>query len=398
MNWIDEILEQHKELESPQNFWRWSALAAISAVLRDNVYIDKYAYKLYPNIYVMLHAESGLRKGPPVAMTKQLVRAVGNTTVISGRSSIQGILKKLGQSRTNEKTGKIEGGNSAFICSSELGASLVEDKAVIKLLTDLYDRNYNQGDWDSTLKSENFTIDSPVVGMLTATNDSMGEDFITKTAIQGGLIARTFLINEAKRQTINSLMFPLKQEINYDKSADYLRQLAKLKGPIFMSEANKRKHDEWYHSFVKLRENNQIIDVTGTLNRLDDSILKVAILLSVSEQPELTITTKSLDKAVEICEGFIGAVRRTTLGAGKNEWAEEKAFIIRLLTDLDGHAISRQRLNREFWMRASLEEWDSVMNQLMAAGVVEAEQRGAHIFFVMPDSIVEQMKKHFRGK
>src|SRR6478736_4398036 len=94
MTWLDKLLSQHNELESPTNFWLWGGLASISAVVKDNVWIDRQIYKLYPNIYVMFHAESGLKKGPPISMAKQLVRGVGGTRIISGRSSIQGILKE----------------------------------------------------------------------------------------------------------------------------------------------------------------------------------------------------------------------------------------------------------------------------------------------------------------
>src|SRR5580765_327741 len=77
MSWLQKLLEQHSELESPTNFWLWGGMAAISAVVKDNVWIDRQIYNLYPNIYVMFHAESGLKKGPPISMAKQLVRAVG---------------------------------------------------------------------------------------------------------------------------------------------------------------------------------------------------------------------------------------------------------------------------------------------------------------------------------
>ena len=92
---VDQLLAQHSELESPTNFWLWGGMAAISAVVKDNVWLNRQIHNLYPNIYVMFHAESGLKKGPPISMAKQLVRGVGGTRIISGRSSIQSILKEL---------------------------------------------------------------------------------------------------------------------------------------------------------------------------------------------------------------------------------------------------------------------------------------------------------------
>src|SRR5690348_8026302 len=123
-NWLHEICDQHRELESPESYWRWAGIAAISAVVKDNIWLDRGGvFKTYPNIYVMLHGESGIKKGPPVNMAKRLVQLCGNTRIITGRSSIQGILKELSQSHT-EPGGKIVGGAKAFICSSELTSSI----------------------------------------------------------------------------------------------------------------------------------------------------------------------------------------------------------------------------------------------------------------------------------
>jgi hypothetical protein len=108
MNWLTELTNQHEELESPKSFWYWSAIAAISAVVKDQVWIDRAGiFKTYPNIYVMLHAESGLKKGPPISMARQLVKPTNSTRVITGRSSIQGILKDLGTAYT-QPGGKIQ--------------------------------------------------------------------------------------------------------------------------------------------------------------------------------------------------------------------------------------------------------------------------------------------------
>src|SRR5215207_5222911 len=179
MTWLDELVNQHKELESPLSFWYWSALAAISAVMKDQVWIDRNIYNLYPNIYVLLHAESGLKKGPPISMAKQLVKAVNNTRIISGRSSIQGILKELGTA-TTVPGGKMQMKSVAFICSSELSSSIVEDKVATTILTDLYDRQYNVGEWRSLLKMESFNLKDPTITMLTATNEAHSDDFFTR--------------------------------------------------------------------------------------------------------------------------------------------------------------------------------------------------------------------------
>ena len=119
MNWVQQVVDLHYELESPESFWKWSAITTLSAVVKDQVWLNQQIFNLYPNIYTMFHADSGLKKGPPVNMAKKLVTLVNNTRVITGRGSIQGILKELGTAFT-QPGGKIQSKSVAFICSSEL--------------------------------------------------------------------------------------------------------------------------------------------------------------------------------------------------------------------------------------------------------------------------------------
>ena len=116
----------------------------------------------------MLHADSGLKKGPPVNLAKKLVKRVNNTRIISGRSSIQGMLKELGEGYSLPG-GQIVKKSVAFIAASEFSSSIVEDKAAMTILTDLYDRNWNEGEW-TLLKMENFTLKDPTITLLVATN------------------------------------------------------------------------------------------------------------------------------------------------------------------------------------------------------------------------------------
>lgn len=424
-DWLDDFIEQHKELESPLSFWKWSALAAVSAVVRDNVWMDRYLYKMYPNIYVMLHADSGLKKGPPVSAAKQLVQLTGKQfKIITGRASIQGILKELqsSSSTVQGQSGLVHTKSVAFICSSELSASIVEDPVASKILTDLYDRQYNVGEWKSLLKMETFNLKDPTITMLTATNEAMGEAFFNKSEIQGGFIARTFVIYESKRNKINSLSYPLKNPPNYIRSAEYLKILAKLQGPFepFSAEEKSEIHhipiekedrlvffsdvgylyDQWYINFQNQIDTQEVKDETGTLNRFGDSVLKVAMLLSLSHSPELRITCQSMNEAIGLCEKLVGNIRKTTLGKkGISQSSQIKAMIINELLTRENHAISREMLMKKMWMHYSDEdEFNNLMISFESAGLIKARHTGNVLVFYMPDEQVKQFKAFMAGK
>jgi hypothetical protein len=421
-SWLDGILDQHKDFESPLNFWRWAGLASIAAVMKDQVWMDRYLYKLYPNIYVMFHADSGLKKGPPVSMADKLVKMVNNTTIIKGRSSIQAILKDMGTAQTTPG-GRIKTDSSVFICSSELSSSIVEDPVAAKILTDLYDRHYNEGEWKSLLKQETFSLKNPTVTMLGATNEAMSEDFFTGAVIKGGYFARTFIIYESKRNKRNSLAFQPTNIPNYNESAEYLKKLVQLKGPfryfsslveddhfkilkkkddrpIYFSEAGKL-YDDWYDDFLDTVDSQEVKDETGTLNRFGDSVIKVAMLLSLAEHPCLEITPSAMSEAIRVCEQLLGNVRKTTMGkSGMSTSSHLKGLIIHeLLNVRDNHMISRAMLTKKFYMHyGSVEELNQIMESFHVAGMIISKETQNGMIYEMPANQVSQLKEFLEGK
>jgi len=425
MNWVQSVVDLHYELESPESFWRWSAITAISAVVKDNVWLNQQIFNLYPNIYTMFHADSGLKKGPPVNMAKKLVKTVNNTRVISGRGSIQGILKDLGTAYT-QPGGKIQGKSVAFICSSELSSSIVEDKVATKILTDLYDRIYNDGEWRSLLKMETFTLKDPTITMLTATNEAMSDDFFTKSAIQGGYFARTFIIYEKEGDKVNSLIYPLEDKIDYTGASEYLKELAKLTGEFRPIAHNQRTEeyrfkkikkgkrgdreiwfnevgivfDDWYEQFSQIKKLQENRDDTGTMNRFDASVLKVAMLLSLAYEPKLEIKLDAMHEAIIECEKLLGNVRRTTLGKqGISQSAVLKTMIIMELLNRDNHQVSRTMLMKKMWQHyVNAEDFDSMMQSFDASGMIKTSSVGNQIIYEMPQEQVKELRAFMAGK
>lgn len=396
-SWLDTIVEQHAESESPANYWRWSAMAALSAVVKDKIWMERYYYKLYPNIYVMLFGPSGIKKGPPVNLARKLVDAINNTRVINGRSSIQGILKKLGEAET-KPGGYIVNTSCGFICSSEMASSVVEDKAFMTILTDVYDRNYRDGQWESLLKGESFKLKDVTVTLLGAVNQAHSDALFTATDINGGFFARTFFINETKPQRRNSLMYKPAIIPNIKELAEHLRALSQLSGEIKCTDEANEFMDTWYNNFWANIDSQGYEDPTGTINRYQDSVLKVAILMSLAKSTNLIVERAEIETAISYCERLIGNVRRATLGAGIALLGAQKKIAIMELVERNNHMISRTQLHKKFWMHGSLSEWNEIMEQLVIAGIIDAETMGNQLIYKMNDQQINGWQRHFEGK
>jgi hypothetical protein len=268
------------------------------------------------------------------------------------------------------------------------------------ILTDLFDRQYNEGEWASLLKMEQFQLNSPTVSLLVATNEAHFSDFIHGKDVHGGFIGRMFVIAETQVQKLNPLINKLSKVPNYDELANYLREISKLKGPfesLAGTSAGKIYHD-WYMNFYESIKKNKVKDETGTIQRFGDSVLKVAMLLALAEKPELVISSDTILEAIKVCESLIGNARRTTMGSrGTSSLASQKALIITELLERDNHMISREQLLKKYWMHFSSDDLNTMMQSFSESGLVEIEMRGNQMIYVMPEKEVEgllaRMKK-----
>lgn len=401
MTWIDEVLQQHDELESPKSFWYWSSLCAISAVVKDNVWLPEGgAWKLYPNIYVLLYADSAVGKGPPIALAHKLVKNVNNTKIISGRSSIQGILGKLSRGES-KPGGRIDKGSSGFIVASEFSSALVHDPAAMDILTDLFDRIWRIGEWESLLKQEQFHLRDPTVSLLAGINEAHFNSLMESKDVFGGFLGRTFLISESITHTLNPLIDDLENPPDVDYLVKHLKELSKLRGQFKTLQNTKAGecYKDWYMNFYQVFQDQNIEDKTGTIRRTRDAVKKVAMLLSLSHSTDLTIHLPQMEESIAVCEKLIINVRKTTHGKkGMSSFAAHKALIINELLTRETHEVTRKILQKKFWIHFNIEEQDLIMKSFEVAGLIESRIVGNNTIYTMPPEEAEKYERLLAGK
>lgn len=373
MTWLERLMEATKESESPRKYYYWAGLSAIAAVVKSNVYLDKFYYKLYPNIYVLLVGRSGIRKGPPVALAKQLVTEVGNTRIISGRTSIQAVITELRNTKSPSDGGPPLVDASGFLVSSEFASFIIQDQQALTILTDLYDGHYNP-EWTNLTKSGGSEkLKNPCITMIGASNEIHFKDAVPDNALGGGFVARTFIIHADKKSGINPLTERPQNIASPSDLAKYLRELAKLRGQFLWSREAKEIYDAWYHDF----SGGEYTDTTGTIERLHDHILKTAMLLSLSRAPDLQILEQDIKEAILACKDFVPGARRVAMGGGKSASAPGTAvFLKELLSRADhGYAMERTAMLRKHWSYFDAIECDRIAESLIAQKAIKFEFR-----------------------
>lgn len=389
MSWLDEILDATKDLEAPRSFFFWSSLCAISAVVKDRVVLNRgNAYLLYPNIYVLLHGNSGLGKALPIGLARKMVEAVGNTRVFYGRSSIEEIIEELGRAETTP-TGMIAD-SAGFIVASEFASSIIKNPMAMTILTDLYDRFINEGKWRNRLKSGSVNLKSPTVTLLGGVNEEQFKDVLTVRDIKGGFIGRTFVIMEKRRNKLNSLMRPLEVPLNPQEFAKHLKVLSKLKGEFKLTDEATQYYDDWYYKYYGGEE---VEDTTGTHSRIRDSILKVSMLLSLSIDTNLMISQPLLESSIKLCGVLLPSAERTARGKGKSSLAEQTAAFMHTILEAPDYRISRPQILRKHWRDFDSLDLDRIVLTLTDSKVIiTSPEEGGKIVYQLTKEGIEQLK------
>jgi hypothetical protein len=383
-SWLETLLSMTDEAESPAQYWRWAALTAISAVVKNNVSLNRHIYRLYPNIYVILVGKSAIKKGPPIALARNLVTRVDNTRVIGGRASIQGIVKELASTYTTSKNRTITD-NSGYIVSSEFASSLVEDPAATNILLDLYDGDYHKDGWKNTLKgSAQETLVNPSITLLSGSNETNLKDIIGAKERTNGFVGRIFFIPASRRHTINSLVYAPKVGLDSALLSEYLKELAQITGEFEWSEKGGSFYDDWYRTLAKQIDEDDS-DETGTTNRLGDHVLKVAMLLHLARCKSLVLEKRDIDDAIEACQPFIKAAADITLGQGTKKDKISPATLLKDILSAKDYTLSRETWARKHWRDISINEFDSLVDTLKQTKAIEKIVIAGEVYWRMTD-------------
>jgi|TARA_Y100000310_G_C20703439_1_gene832226 hypothetical protein len=385
MNWLTDVTDSTSKLEPPQSFFYWSAIAALAATVNGNVWLDRYSYLLFPNVFVMLLADSGLRKGIPINLMKRLLRQVKCNRVISGRNSIEAVITTLGKAHSVEGGGIIKTAKG-FLISGEFSNFIIKNPDALTVLTDLYDSGYNE-EWDNTLKHSGVDkLRNVNLTMLGASNPTHFSEVVSTRDIEGGFIARTFLIHEEEKHTLTSLAYKPEKIPDEDKLLEWLLKLKDVKGVFTWSKEGAKFYDDWYMSYNADTKKRRMKDKTGTSSRFEDHVLKVAMLISLAQRTELVLMKEDIQTAIDVCFQFLIAIDKLMLtsSSGKSALSDQTKLMVSELISVYPDDISRRKILQRNWGDICAMEFDAAMETLVQGGIaVGPDCRGSQMYYKM---------------
>src|SRR3970282_852760 len=96
-DWLTSYLDWSSGQESPESLHLWSAMSILAAATRRQIWLEMEYFTIFPNIYVVIVAESArVRKSSAMDMARDVFTdAFPQAHIFRDSGTAQGMIKKL---------------------------------------------------------------------------------------------------------------------------------------------------------------------------------------------------------------------------------------------------------------------------------------------------------------
>lgn len=356
--------------EAHKTFHVWCALFAISSLISRRVWIHQGHFILYPNMYIVLVGPAGSRKTTAMAACKGILRCFPEDVPLCAEAITKEALVKdlVANQRAFELEGKPYPYSPITVCVSELsqfmgtGADRMAD-----FLTAIYDEDRYEYKVKNAPEggSKRDVVDGPFMNLLAGTVPSWITTYLKGNIITSGFARRTMFVYEFADS--EPIPFPEVSDFALSekmKCVEWGRQLLKVKGEFKWEPDAREWYGDWYINHRKnLNRSVQDPNSTGYFESKHAMLLKVAMLVALSESIELKLTKQCLQAALAMLELSEKNLSRVFDGVGRNPLNSSAAFIIDYV-DRAGGFVGDKQLQKATFHQVDRAEYSNVMQHL----------------------------------
>lgn len=381
-DWLASYLEYTSKQESPEKLHFWTGLVAIGAALKRQVWMNRGYYKLYPNIYVLLVAESAmLRKSTAMDIGIGLLRdAVPDLYYISGSMTPEGLIKHMNRVKViGGEKGKqvIKYDSHVLIHADELAELFGFDKTRASKLTILLTKIYGaQAEHTHTLATEGQLLLRNLYPSFLAGTDPRNLKVLPEEAVAGLIGRLVFVTASEKRQPIAWPTPSASDRALYQKLKSDLNTISSLTGEIKVTQQSHDCFEEWYNGLGSKKQEDTRLEAFR--ERCHDTALKIAMLLSISSTNTLTLEHPFVERGIEHIERQIPEFGKVANWAAASSYAQNRAKFIDLLRRQGGVGFRKQALKA---LAISLDELVILENSLEAEQILVCKLSGKNMIY-----------------
>lgn len=374
-----EICSQNNE--APKTFHLYSSLVALASIISGKVWLDLGLFKIRPNLYVVLTGSPGVKKTTAMAITKRLLRELGEAVPLSAECQTKEALTLAMSSKVRscqlrpgevpKEFAPLDAERSKFlyapmtICVTEFSQFVGSSSAghMLDFLTTIYDEPVYT---NSTKGKGEDKIPMPYLNLLACTTPDWITARLKEDVISGGFSRRAIFVYE----TSTNLRVPIphitpEMDAAWDRLVATSRKLLHLRGPYKFGEGAEDFYCNWYNTLA--RPTDPLMD--GWFNSVHVQMLKIAMLIAASEwdgSPDHVLDINHMQMAIELLSIIESNIPKVFKGVGRNELFGISNKIIELLEKAPDRQLPERFVKRELFREANIEELQKIIMHLLA--------------------------------
>jgi len=331
--------------EAPPDFHTWAGLSVLSSCCGPNLWLDMGKYNLQPNLYIMFVGPPGIRKSTAKNVARDILAAIQKIPIIPSSITKEALVKDLSDPKSRHhmvyKWKDLPRHYTKAAILSDEFINLVshggDPLGYLQLLTEIYNPTPN---FETTTIARGKTeMPFPYITLLGCITPELTANLINQGALSGGFSRRTLYIYANKNG--KPVPRPILTEAQREAKEQLIirgRTIQQLNGPFNFTDSGMATYEEWYNQNFYGLQNAPTQAIANFLQSKADQVLKVAMLLQISEHNELILDTAPLQAAIRMVDAAQAHINAVFSAVGRNPQAATLAGIIAYIDQKSEHA------------------------------------------------------------
>jgi hypothetical protein len=364
-SFMEVYLQYTRFQESPMKFHSWTSLYIIASAVKRNVYIDKFYYRLYPNIYIALVGPSAaVKKTTAADIAADIIETLPKKLFLKGKVTAWEFFHELGNAT---KTGDA----AASIYSPE-AKNLFGDLGKIELVTMLTDLYGSPANFTyRTLKHGTINIKNVCINLMICSTPEWLITGTTSDEMAGGWTGRfVYIFEETCDRSIafpEDFVTPELQQLRQDLIDD-LVEISNATGEFVLTPQAKAEYLIWYNSRKGEWKDERLM---GYYGRKSDLVWKISMLLSLSRDNALVIDEEILQYAWKMLSDIEGNMGKALSHVVDDPALKYKDAVISFIVNQPGHRATRVAILKKFWNRFDSDMLDRIIRNAIECRTIK---------------------------
>lgn len=380
MDWIQLYVEYAKNNEAPEYFHWWTGMTILGAALRCNVSFVQGYSEIYPNLWTLIIAPSGVGKTSAVKIGYNIITKLDSVRIMADKFTPEALAKNL--SKKDEITNTVE--SQGLIYAPEFVVMMDKRQHYEGLVSFLLRAHDCPENWVyETKNAEPIRLRNVALSILGATAPELLYESVPAAALKTGFMARFLCIPWAGGSTPTP--FPWRDTMLENQVLQGLYEISLLSGKVVMPSKAQQWYINWYLQY------KAHLGITGGgrlrayLERKPAYLLQLAMLIGISRSRCLEYTITAFEEALKKLEELEPGLEEIYREVDATPLGKDSMTILSQIKAAGGKLSHEELAHRNYALMRDTASLKKIMTNLVETGLIGLARGREGLIYVFKD-------------